>query len=150
MHAFICEASCAWQAPQLRMQVLLLGGQRDRESLLQGLSDQSKSALCILPNDKNGNIHQIAFQLNSAEDIRRGFFAEATRTPSRTYGGRTRLHNYDEQQIWIHEQDITQMYVNHHWPVDLWEHKNQAIRDSVGFEHATSANQTPTPTRTPT
>ena len=31
----ICEAS--WQAPQLRMQVLLLGGQRDRESLLPGL-----------------------------------------------------------------------------------------------------------------
>ena len=108
----ICEASCAWQAPQLRMQVLLLGGHKDRESLLPGLPDQIKSTLCILPSDINGNMHQIAFQLNSPEDIRRGLYAEATRTPSRTYGGRIRLHEYDEQQIWIHELDITQMYVD--------------------------------------
>ena len=25
----ICQASCAWQAPQLRLQVLFLGGQRE-------------------------------------------------------------------------------------------------------------------------
>ena len=72
------------------------------------------------------------FQFNSPEDIRRGLYAEATRTPSRTHGGRTRLHDYDEQQIWIHELDVAQMYVDHQWPVDLWEHRNQAIRDSVG------------------
>ena len=80
----ICEASCAWQAPQLRMQVLLLGGQRDRESLLPALPEQSKSELCILPNDIDGNIHQIAFQLSRPENIRQGHFAEATRTLSRT------------------------------------------------------------------
>ena len=114
------------------MQVLLLGGHKDRESLLPGLPDQIKSTLCILPGDIDGNMHQIAFQLNSPEDIRRGFYVEATRTPSRTYGGRTQLHNYDEQQIWIHKNDIIQMYVNHRWPVDVWEHKNQAIKDSVG------------------
>ena len=109
----ICEASCAWQAPQLRMQVLFLGGHKDRESLLPGLSDQIKSSLCILPGDIDGNMHQIAFQLNSREDISRGLYAKATRIPSRTYGGRTRLHDYDEQQIWIHELDIATMYVDH-------------------------------------
>ena len=35
----ICKASCAWQAPQLRKEVMLLGGYKDREFLLPGLSD---------------------------------------------------------------------------------------------------------------
>ena len=110
------------------MQVLLLGGHRDRESLLPALPDQSKSELCILPNDMDGKIHQIAFQLSSLENIHQGHLAEATRTPSRTFVHRTRLHTYDEQQILIHEKDIIQMYLAPRWPVDLWEHKNQDIQ----------------------
>ena len=108
-----------------RMQVLLLGGHKDRESLLPGLSDQAKSTLCILPSDIDGNMHQIAFQVRSAEDIRQGLYAVATRTPSRTYGCRTRLHDSVEQQIWIDRRDIATMYVEHTWPVDFWEHKSK-------------------------
>ena len=114
------------------MQVLFLGGPKDRGFLLPSLSDQAKSALCMLPGDIEGNMHQITFQLRSAEDIRKGNYALPTRTPSRSFGGRTRLHDYDEQQIWFDKRDIASMYVNQTWPVDLWEHKVQAIRDSVG------------------
>ena len=53
----ICKASCAWKAPQLRMEVMLLGGYKDRESLLPGLSEDEKSNLCLLPGDVEGNTH---------------------------------------------------------------------------------------------
>ena len=128
----ICEKSCAWQAPQLRKEVMLLGGYKDRESLLPGLSDAEKSALCILPSDVEGNMHQIAFQLCSREDIQHGTYVMATRIPGRSYGGRTQLHPSDERAIWTHEQDIAEMEVHQDMPPNLWLHSEQAIRDSVG------------------
>ena len=74
--------------------------------------------------------------MHSSSDRRKTFAKAFTHWQpgplSRTYGGRTRLHDSDEQQIWIDKRDIATMYVNHKWPVDLWKHKLQAIRDSVG------------------
>ena len=47
----ICRKACAWPSPQLPLQVVLLGGQRDREALLPQLDSESKDKLCILPNN---------------------------------------------------------------------------------------------------
>ena len=97
----ICKAACAWQAPPLPMRVLMLGGQRECESLLLTLDEDGKHNLCIIPNYIEGHITQIAFQLNSPEEVRQGRYAKTTngkghRAPARMFGQRTRLHVRDE------------------------------------------------------
>ena len=61
--------ACAWQAPQLPLQVVMLGGQRDREALLPRLDSESKDHLCILANNNKGHIAQIVFQISFPEGI---------------------------------------------------------------------------------
>ena len=87
-----CKKACAWQAPQLPLQVVMLGGQRDREALLPRLDSESKAKLCILANNNKGHIAQIVFQISSPEGIRAGKFAtvskngKVSRAPARKFG----------------------------------------------------------------
>ena len=128
----ICRHSCAWHAPQLRKDVMYLGGYRERESLLPGLSESEKKSLCLLPSDVDGNTHQIAFQLCGPELISQGTYTLATRAPQRSYGNRKHLDPADERSLWIHELDKATHEVPQVFPPSLWLHPDRRIRDSVG------------------
>ena len=140
----ICKQCCAWNAPQLRKEVVMLGGYRDRESLLPTLSEEEKSNLCLLPSDVEGNTHQIAFQLCAPRQIAGGDYTIATRAPQRTYGNRKHLLPADERALWIHAKDKATHEVPQDFPPNLWLHKDPAVRNTVGEPYSwPRVNKTP-------